>query len=251
MSSSQDHPADHDAERWSARRTSFGSQAQAYAYGRPTYPKAVLEWFLPAGAERVLDLGAGTGRLTERLLELDLDVVAVEPIAEMRAHIPAAAHAIDGTAEAIPLDDASVDAVTAGQAFHWFDVPRAMAEIRRVLRPGGRLGLCWNLFDDADPFVERLAAGAGLDELVSSIPTQVQLPYDGIDGMSTPEQRFFPHRQTYDADRLVAYVLSRSQTILMPDNERDALLQRVRALAPAGEFTVPLVCEAWRGERVG
>ena len=249
VSSSQDTPAAHDAERWSARRTSFGNQADAYAYGRPTYPKEVLEWILPAGAQRVLDLGAGTGRLTERLLDFGLDVVAVEPIAEMRAHIPAPAQAIDGTAEAIPLDDASVDAVTAGQAFHWFDAPRAMAEICRVLRPGGRVGLCWNLLDDADPFVARMAAVVGLDELISSMPEPAQPPYDGIDGMSTPEQRLFRHSQRYDADRLVAYVLSRSQSILLPDDDRNALLQKVRDLAPTGEFAMPMVCEAWRGDR--
>jgi len=238
-----------DDDLWSTRRTSFGSAADAYAAGRPSYPDEALDWVLPASAERVLDLAAGTGRLTEQLLARGLDVVAVEPDDAMRAHVPAAATSTAGTAEDLPLDNASVDAVVVGQAFHWFDVPRTMPEIRRVLRPGGRLGILWNLLDDSDPLVDHLCDLLTADERASSMQDLQSPPYSGVDGLSHPERRVFHGAPAYDAERLVAFVLSRSRTILMPEDERDALLGAVESLAPEGEFPLRLICEAWRGER--
>jgi len=238
-------------ENWSERRVSFGPAAREYATGRPTYPLDALRWALPAGARTVLDLAAGTGKLTERLLELGLDVHGVEPLAEMRAVIPAAAHAIDGTAEAIPLPDSSVDAVTVGQAYHWFDAPAALAEMRRVLRPGGTIGLLWNLLDDSVPWVAEFADAIAAEERASEIRDEPQPVWSGIDGLSEPERAVFRHEEPYDADRLVAYFVSRSQVILMPGDERTAMIEQVRAVAPDGTFALPFVCEAWRGERVG
>jgi len=237
------------APGWESRRTSFGSQAEAYAAGRPTYPDEAIQWVLPAGAAQVLDLAAGTGRLSERLLALGLDVVAVEPLDEMRAHVPPAADAMPGTAEAIPLPDESVDAVFVGQAFHWFDAARAAAEIRRVLRSGGRVGIFWNLLDDRDPMAASIADLLTAEERFSNLQQEQPPPYADVAGMSPPQRRFFEHDVTYDADRLVAFVLSRSQTILMPPEEQGELLARVRELAPKGEFPLRLVCEAWRGDR--
>jgi SAM-dependent methyltransferase len=237
------------APGWESRRTSFGSQADAYAAGRPSYPVDAIRWVLPAGASRVLDLAAGTGRLAERLLALELDVVAVEPLDEMRAHVPSAADAMPGTAEAIPLPDASVDAVFVGQAFHWFDAARAAAEIRRVLRPGGRVGIFWNLLDDRDPLAASVADLLTAEERFSNLQDAQPPPYADVDGMAPPTRRFFDHEETYDADRLAAFVLSRSQTILMPPEERHDLLEQVRELAPKGEFPLRLVCEGWRGDR--
>ncbi|HET6818510.1 MAG TPA: class I SAM-dependent methyltransferase [Mycobacteriales bacterium] len=237
-------------ETWSARGTSFGSAADAYAVGRPSYPAAAIDWILPGQARRVLDLAAGTGRLTERLVERGLDVIAVEPSDEMRAHIPPAASAMAGTAEEIPLDDASVDCVVVGQAFHWFDGPRAMSEISRVLRPGGTVGLLWLLADDADPVTARVCDVVADDEMRASIIAPDQAPpYAALSGITTPERRLFPHREPYDAERLTAWVLSLSRTILLPEHERTALLERVRAATPADRFELHHVCEAWRGER--
>jgi SAM-dependent methyltransferase len=237
-------------ETWSARGTSFGSAADAYAIGRPSYPSAAVDWLLPTSANRVLDLAAGTGRLTERLLERGLDVVAVEPSDEMRAHVPSGATAMPGTAEQIPLEDASVDCVVVGQAFHWFDAPAAMAEIGRVLRPGGTVGLLWLLADDSDPLTEKICEVVADDEMRASIidPDQAP-PYDHVDGIARPERRLFPHQEPYDADRLTAWVLSLSRTILLPPDERAALLDRVGAVTPAGRFDLHYVCEVWRGER--
>jgi SAM-dependent methyltransferase len=144
-----------------AAAVGFARSADAYERGRPEYPEAAilhLRRLLP-GQPLVLDLAAGTGKLTRPLLDAGLKVIAVEPVAQMRAALPAGAEALEGTAEAIPVADGSVDAVTVGQAFHWFDGEAALSEIARVLRPGGLLALLWNRRVDEDPVniaIERL-----------------------------------------------------------------------------------------------
>lgn len=139
--------------------TAFAGQAGLYARLRPGYPAAALELAVPAGASRVLDLGAGTGKLTGPILAGGIQVVAVEPLqamlAELRRRFPAAL-AVSGTAEHIPLADGTVDAVLVGQAFHWFDPAKALPEMARVLRPGGALSLLWNHDDDTDPLVREV-----------------------------------------------------------------------------------------------
>lgn len=238
------------SDEWAARAQSFGSQAHAYAYGRPSYPTSAVRWLLPDDAHTVLDLGAGTGKLTERLLALGLDVIAVEPLDEMRALIPTAAHPTRGTAEAIPLPDGSVDAVFVGQAFHWFDPVRALPEMARVLRPGGTVGLLWNLDDDRVPWVAELCDVTGSEARVSALSDE-RPPYDARTDLATPVRRTFDHSEDYDADRLVAMIASRSQTILLAPDERDRLLDEVRALAPSpAPFSFPSVCQCWRGERL-
>jgi SAM-dependent methyltransferase len=236
-------------DNWAERRLAFGTAATDYAAGRPSYPADAVTWALPERAHRVLDLAAGTGKLTERLLELGLEVTAVEPDAGMRTQISAAARTLPGTAESIPLPDESVDAVTVGQAYHWFDPPVALAEMRRVLRPRGRIGLFWNLLDDSVSWVADLAEVLNAEERASYLAPDPRPMWSGVDGLSDPEREVFRHAPLYDVDRLTAFVVSRSQTILMPAAERAAMLERVRATTPEGEFALPLVCEAWRGER--
>ncbi|MGN6378165.1 MAG: class I SAM-dependent methyltransferase, partial [Gaiellales bacterium] len=135
----------------------FGEVAAAYQRARPAYPPAAVEWLLePAPGRQVLDLAAGTGKLTGVLLEAGLEVTAVEPLPGMLAELRTAhpqATALAGHAERIPLADATCDAVLVGQAFHWFAVPQAIDEMARVLRPGGVAGLLWNLRDDSVPWV--------------------------------------------------------------------------------------------------
>ena len=236
-------------EDWAARARSFASEADAYAYGRPSYPIEAVSWVLPRDARTVLDLGAGTGKLTGRLLELDLDVIAVEPLDAMRALIPAPTRALPGTAESIPLPDASVDAVVVGQAFHWFDSGRALPEMARVLRPGGTVGLLWNLDDDRVPWVASLCDLTGSEARASALHT-ARPPYDGRAGLATPVHEIFDYAEDYDVDRLLAMIASRSQTILLPPAERDRLLDAVRELAPPSPFLFPSVCQCWRGERL-
>ena len=235
-------------EEWAERARSFASEAEAYAYGRPSYPIEAVRWLMPDGARTVLDLGAGTGKLTQRLIELDLHVVAIEPLDEMRALIPAPAQSMPGTAESIPLADARVDAVVVGQAFHWFDSSRALPEMARVLRPGGTVGLLWNLDDDRVPWVAQMCDLTGSEARVSAL-TDAKPPYDGQAGLTTPVHRQFDYEEGYDVDRLVAMIASRSQTILLPPAERERLLTAVRDLAPPAPFSFPSVCQCWRGER--
>lgn len=239
---------DEDARR--RRATAFGPGAAAYERGRPGYPREALAWCLPDGARRVLDLGAGTGKLTRGLLDLGVEVVAVEPIGELRALIPADAQALDGHAEAIPLPDGAVDAVLVGQAYHWFDPARALPEMARVLRPGGTLGLLWNVLDDeAEPWVAEVADACHAEDRARLARQATAPPFHGRADLTDPERLVVSHAQDTDVDGLVANVASRSTTILLGEAERTALLDRVRELAPAARFTLPHLCDARRSRR--
>jgi len=141
----------------------FARHAQSYARGRPEYPAALDEWLRDglglSVAHAVLDLGAGTGKLTRRLLKTGAQVWAVDPVAEMLARLRQDFPEVDarsGTADAIPMSDASVDAVVCGQSFHWFATAAALREIHRILRPGGHLGLVWNVRDESTEWASGL-----------------------------------------------------------------------------------------------
>jgi SAM-dependent methyltransferase len=225
------------------RALSFGAQAQAYAAARPTYPVDAVRFVLPSHARRVLDLGAGTGKLTSVLLDLGLDVVAVEPDDEMRAHVDPRAEALKGTAEDVPVEAGSVDAVVVGQAWHWFDQEAAMASVRRVVRPGGSLGLLWNLLDDSGGWPRELAEHIGMEDRLSFAQTAENSPYDGAPGRW--RRQLFHHEQAADPDVVVANMASRSVVIVLPDAERTIRLDRVRELVPSGDFALPWVTDAW------
>lgn len=232
-----------------ARARSFGSVARTYDRARASYPRAAVEWVLELGGTRaglrVLDLGAGTGRLSAVLLEMGIEVVAVEPDDAMRALVPVGAQALSGTAEQVPLPHASVDAVLVGQAWHWFDHEQALAQVRRVLRPGGVLGLLWNVFDDRVPWVAKLAAAAAAaaEDRLSAMDDE--LPYEGE---PVPERRGFAHNQAMTRDLLVDNLASRSAIVLMAPAQRADLLRRVREVAPADAFELPWVCDTWRAQ---
>lgn len=225
------------------RALSFGAAAEAYAAARPSYPVEAVRFVLPADARRVLDLGAGTGKLTSVLLDLGLDVVAVEPDEGMRALIDPRALVVAGTAEQVPLEDSSVDAVVVGQAWHWFDEAAALASVHRVLRAGGTLGLLWNVLDDTSGWPQALALHIGMEDRLSLVDRSAASPTDATTG--TWQRQLFPHTQQADADLVVANLESRSIVIVMPDDARAAHLEQARALLPEGDFALPWVCDAW------
>lgn len=256
------------AER-SALRSSFGAVATAYAEHRPGYAQAAVRWALErAPGPRVLDLGAGTGKLTATLILLGADVVAVEPdpamLSELRRALPAV-RALLGSAEAIPLPDASVDAVLAGNAMHWFDMNVARPEIARVIVPGGILAGLWNVFDDRVGWVaglERISGSAAIgprDTLSSwrAETAQAHFPNLGsIDQFSSPEQAEFPNGQRRTADALVATLATKAGMLVMPEHEREATLARIHAFLASrpetacGEFTLPMLTGVLRVRRL-
>ena len=225
--------------------TGFSRSSAAYERGRPGYPPEAVAWLVERAGlgpgRRVLDLAAGTGKLTRELLGRGAEVVAVEPLAAMRAALPHGAEALDGTAEAIPLGDASVDTVTVGQAFHWFDHEPALAEIHRVLRPGGRLALAWNLRREDDE------VNVALDQLMAPHRAGTPSHRDGrwlatltaSELFGPLEEVQFAADQTLDAEGLADRIGSISFVASLADEERLPLLERVRALAGGGTVTVP------------
>lgn len=246
---------EHDARRQHA--SSFGAAAADYAEHRPDYSPAAVRWALAAApGPRVLDLGAGTGKLTGTLTALGADVIAVEPdpamLAELRRALPDV-RALAGGAEAIPLPDASVDAVLAGNALHWFDMAVAGPEMARVLGPGGVLAGLWNVLDDRVGWVaglERVGGPAviGPRDTFSSWRAATA----GLAGrFGTPEQAEFPHGQRRTAGSLVATLATRAGVLVMPAREREATLDRIRAhLADRrGEFVLPLLTGVLRVRR--
>jgi len=238
-------PGVHDA---AAR--GFSRSADAYDRARPDYPPAAVAWLaerLGLGPGRtVVDLAAGTGKLTRPLSATGAEVVAIEPVAEMRARIgDAAARSLDGTAEAIPLPDASADAVTVAQAFHWFDGPAALAEIHRVLRPDGALALVWNrrpLEDPVHAAIERIIAPYRGDAPAHRSGAW-RAAFDATTLFGPLEERTFAHSRPHDADALADRVGSTSFVAALDDGPQADVITAVRALAAEGPVDMPYVCE--------
>jgi SAM-dependent methyltransferase len=248
-------------------RSSFGAVAAAYAEHRPDYAQAAVRWALePALGLRVLDLGAGTGKLTEALVALGADVTAVEPdlamLAELHPGLPAA-RAMRGSAEEIPLPEASVDAVLAGHCLHWFDMEVAGPEIARVLVPGGILAGLWNVVDNRIDWVAGLervsgSAAVGPRDTFSgwrSATARAYLPKPSVAArFDSPEQAEFPHGQRRTVDSLVDALATRAGVLVMSEQEREATLSRIRAFLAdrpetTGEFDLPMLTGVLRVRR--
>jgi SAM-dependent methyltransferase len=211
------------AQRWAH---SFGAVAAAYERGRPTYPPDAVRWLIGREAATVLELGAGTGKLTAELVAQGHDVLATEPDEAMLAlleDVLPTARTVLASAEELPAGDRSVDVVIAAQAFHWFDHEVALPEIARVLKPGGVLALVWNYRDDRIPWVRRLGDLIGTQEQL----TDPSDPLSASALFEPPEHKTFKHWQEINRDSLVDLVLSRSNVSTLPDAEREAKLAAV------------------------
>jgi SAM-dependent methyltransferase len=223
-----------------AARRGFERQAEAYERGRPGYPAPAATWLTGELGLRtgriVVDVGAGTGKLTRSLVPSGATVIAVEPVAAMRGVLERelrGVRTLDGAAESLPLDDRAADAVVAGQAFHWFDGPVALAEFHRVLRPGGRLGLIWNARDRRQPLQR------AIDELTE--PLRGSTPSVGSgkwhaalrgSALFRPvSERRVPFELALDPDTFVDRIGSVSFVAALDDERRNDLLERVAQLA--------------------
>ncbi|HET8658203.1 MAG TPA: class I SAM-dependent methyltransferase [Micromonosporaceae bacterium] len=239
-----------------AHRLSFGGSAAHYDRIRPSYPPQAVRWALGETPCRVVDLGAGTGKLTQALLRCQHRVIPVDPDIRMLARLAAAAPEVTplaGSAEAVPLTAGCVDAVVAGQAYHWFDQERAPAEIARVLRDGGVFAPVWNIRDEAEPWV------AALSEILYG---DDRCAHDGwrapdLGPAFGPVQRAaFRHATTHTPESLVALVRSRSYYLTARAPRRAQLEARVRELATTHpqlrgreSFPLPYLTVAYRAVR--
>jgi ubiquinone/menaquinone biosynthesis C-methylase UbiE len=234
-------------------RCSFDTVAELYERARPLYADEAVAWIarrLPF--ERVLDLAAGTGKLTRQLVATGAEVVAVEPGDVMRAvleRVVPEAQALAGSAEAIPLPDASVDAVTVGQAFHWFREGEALAEMHRVLRPGGGFALFWNTWDSGDPLLHALS------ELIDPL----RPPESGDDGWKERydrrlfgelEERAFSQERRLTTDELAEWVASTSAVATADRATQERVEAEVRALAGGDVVEVAIRTDVVVADRV-
>jgi ubiquinone/menaquinone biosynthesis C-methylase UbiE len=207
---------------------SFGPVADAYERGRPSFPREAAAWLVGREAATVLELGAGTGKLTRELVALGHDVHATDPdpamLKVLSRHLPDT-RVSEAAAEEIPANDRSVDVVVAAQCFHWFDLDRAMAEIARVLKPGGHLALTWNVRNERIPWVRRLGGLIGnQDQLREPAEPIVRSALFGF-----VEDAAFRFRQTVDRESIQDLVLSRSNIAVLDQEARAAKLAEVLA----------------------
>jgi SAM-dependent methyltransferase len=237
------------------RARSFETVAAEYERHRPEYPLAAVEWAaaelgLAAGA-RVVDVGAGTGKLTRALVAAGFDAVAVEPgramLDQLRLAVPEA-DAHEAPAEAIPLPAESVDAAFAAQAYHWFDRERALPELHRIIRPGGGLVLVWNWWDERDPLQKELGGMVGYaghdpfreEELPAA-------PWFRESGRTVVESV-----AESSPDTIVGYLSTASNYVTMEADERERQLDEVRRVASSyGErFPLPKLTFVFAFERL-
>ncbi len=206
---------------------SFGDVAAAYDRARPSYPRAAVRWLVGEQPTTVLELGAGTGKLTSILVELGHDVHATDPdeqmLAVLRERVPGVRTSVAG-AEDLPAADASYDVVVVAQAFHWFDHERALPEIARVLKPGGHLALVWNSRDQRIPWVRRLGALIGSQDQLHPMEPLEESALFGPVAVET-----FRHWQIVDRESIADLVLSRSNVATLDEAGRAAKLAEVVA----------------------
>jgi SAM-dependent methyltransferase len=228
------------ADVHSAAQQGFSKEAAAYARGRPDYPDALIEWlrsWLVPGAPAV-DLGAGTGKFTRLLRSAGSDVTAIEPVEEMRRELVRAlpdVRALPGTAQSMPLPDRSAGGVVCAQAFHWFATISALTEIRRVLMPGGSLGLVWNVRDESVDWVAELSAI--IQPYEGDAPRNRSGAWRALfpnDWFFDPVETVFDHRHVGPRETVIVdRFLSVSFIAALPPAEKARVAGRLREIAHA------------------
>lgn len=238
---------------------SFGSEAGNYEIGRPDYPFDAVAWMLepmPHGSRRIADVGAGTGKLTRVLMKApDAEIVAIDPDADMLAALRAAVPGVPtflGTAESLPLPDAGVDAVVLGQAWHWVDPASASAEIGRVVRSGGVLGLIWNLRDERVDWVRRLTGimhGSNAEIMLGEGDPVVSEPFGPLEQQSWEWSRAITREQLHSMASSRSYVITSSDAEKARiRREMDELFDEL-GLAADAAIDLPYVTRAFRAVR--
>ncbi len=245
------------------RRLTFGAHADAYERARPSWPEEAARWLVPEDAELVVELGAGTGKLTRAVAALGVRVVAVEPDPRMLAVLRGLElEGVEGAAEAIPFGDGVADAVVAGSSVHWFELERALPEIHRVLRPGGRFGFGWNHRDDRHPAVARMGEVVHAAQRRTRGPRwrsrdwAVELSATGL--FREVERALFEHVHELPREALRDHLRSYSGVAALPDDERRRIFGEVAGLLDSdesvssdGRLRLPFVVTAYRAGRSG
>lgn len=247
-----------------ASAAGFAVDMSIYERGRPSYPADAVDWLVDGlrigPGRRVVDLAAGTGKLTRLLVPTGARITAVEPSGPMRQQLLQAVpgvEVLDGTAESLPFPDSQIDAITVAQAFHWFDVPRATAEIARVLSAGGGLGLIWNERDTSEPWVAELSALIRWDHRHEHrVPYTLEIDWcarfaQEAVGLGALERFETTYRQELDVDTLVQRVMSTSYIASAAPDEQRRIEAGVRSVTDGfpQRFELPYVTVAYRCHR--
>jgi SAM-dependent methyltransferase len=244
------------------RRLTFGAHATAYERARPAWPEAAARWLVPVGAELVVELGAGTGKLTRAVSALGTRAVAVEPDPRMLAVLHGLGlEGVEGSAEAIPFDDAVADAVVAGSSLHWFELEQALPEIHRVLRPGGRFAFGWNHRDDRHPAIARMGEAVYAAQARRPGPRwrsrdwAAELTESGL--FRDVEQALFEHVHELPREALADHLLSYSGVAALADDERRRVFNGVAqvldsdpSVGDGATLRLPFVVSAYRATSV-
>jgi ubiquinone/menaquinone biosynthesis C-methylase UbiE len=236
-----------ERERWAR---SFGSAAELYEAHRPLYAEAAVDWLFERLPMRdVLDVGAGTGKLTRQLVERGAHVVAVEPDPDMRvtfSRVLPGVEILDARAESLPLDDGSVDVVTAGQAFHWFDLDEALPEMHRVTRPGGGLAMAWNVWTESDPILSALQR-----LLEANRAPRNPWREDERRGHFWPlEQRRFEEARAMTLEQLEGWATSTSSFLTASREAQERLRTEIREIVGGAAAEVLLATDVVVADRV-
>jgi SAM-dependent methyltransferase len=240
------------------RRLTFGAHATAYERARPAWPEEAARWLVPESAELVVELGAGTGKLTRAVAALGVRVVAVEPDPRMLGVLQGLGlDGVQGSAEAIPFGDGVADAVVAGSSLHWFELELALPEIHRVLRPGGRFAFGWNHRDDRHPAIARMGEAVYAAQKRARGPRwrsrdwPAELTATGL--FRDVEHASFEHVQELPREALRDHLMSYSGVAALPEADRRWVLAQVadtldsdESVSGGGLLRLPFVVTAYR-----